>query len=97
MSREDAIRKGQAAQAMLESKDFNVALDTVRLQAYKGFASSQPEQKEQREGCYHLLRAIDALTENLKALVDNAKVEVHNAKLEEADALAKAKNQPLEE
>lgn len=97
MSRDDAIRKGQAAQALLESADFNIAIDSVRLVAYRGFANSEPEQKEQRESNYHLLRAIETLTDNLKALRDNAKLEMHKATLEEAEARAKANNQPDED
>lgn len=89
MSSEDAIRKGQAAKALLESADFSIALDSVRLQAYKGFANSAPEAKEDRESNYHLLRAVTQLTENLQALVANARVEEYKAARDQAAADAK--------
>lgn len=92
MSREDAIRKGQAAAALLASADFNIAIDTVRIDAFKGWANSDPTQKEQRENHYFLIQAINQLKLNLEALVSNARVEEHNAKREEAEAAAKANN-----
>jgi hypothetical protein len=80
---EEAIRKGQAAQALMDSADFNIALDAVRLQAFKGFAGSDPSEKDIREENYYLLKAVDKLKGNLQALVDNAKYEEHKAELAE--------------
>lgn len=83
MSNEDAIRKGQAAQALLDSADFNIALDTVRLAAFKGFANSAPSESSLREENYYLLQAIEKLTANLQALVANARFEEKKAERDE--------------
>jgi hypothetical protein len=79
MSAEDIIRKGAAAKALLESSDFNTAIDTVRLDAFKGWANSQPEEKGKREENYYLLQAIERLKDNLKALISSARLEEHKA------------------
>ena len=90
MSIEDALRKGQAAKALLENADFIVAIDTVRLEAFRGFASSQPAESKAREEFYYLLQATDKLKDNLKALVANAQFEIKKAERDEAEAAAKA-------
>lgn len=97
MSREDILRKGQAAKSLLDSADFSIAMDAVRLQAYKGFAASAPEEAAKREENYYLLQAISRLVENLEALVANARVEEYNAKREVAEAEAKAGLTPTDE
>jgi hypothetical protein len=96
MSSEDAIRKGQAAQALLENQDFNIAIDTVRLEAFKGFANSEPSEKDKREEHYYLLQAIEKLKNNLRALVANARFEEHKSMQAEADAQAKSDRAPIE-
>lgn len=92
MSKEDAVRKGQAAQALLESADFNIAVDTVRLEAFKGWASSEPSEAPKREEYYYLLQATDKLKDNLKALVSNAQFEIKKAEKHQAEAIAKDGN-----
>ena len=84
MSAEEAIRKGNAAKALLENEDFNTALDTVRLDAFKGWANSTPDQQQAREQNYYLIQAIERLKLNLNALVSNAQFELKKA--ERADA-----------
>jgi hypothetical protein len=81
----DAIRKGEAAKALLANEDFNIALDTVRLDAFKGWANSAPDETEKREQNYYLLQAIERLKENLNALVANAKFEAHKAEQSETE------------
>lgn len=90
MSSDDAIRKGQAAKALLENADFNIAIDTVRLEAFKGWAGSDSSEREKREEYYYLLQATDRLKDNLKALVTNARFEEHKIARDEAEAKAKA-------
>jgi hypothetical protein len=79
MTSEELIRKGVAAKALLENEDFNIALDTVRLDAFRGWSSSKPEEIQAREQNYYLLQAIERLKDNLQALVSNAQFEVHKA------------------
>lgn len=90
MSIEDAIRKGQAAQALLDSADFIIAIDTVRLEAFTGWAGSELSDASKREEYYYLLQATDKLKNNLKALVANARFEEKKAERNEAEAKAKA-------
>lgn len=92
MSVEDAIRKGYAAKALLESADFKLAMDTVRLEAFKGWASSKFDEAAKREEFFYLLQAVDKLKDNLQALVANARFEERKA--EDAEARAKVDNQP---
>jgi len=72
---EEIVRKGRAAQTLLENPDFILIMDTVRLKAYRDWAKTEPSQVTTREENYNLLRAIDALTENLESLVANARFE----------------------
>lgn len=80
---EDAIRKGQAAQALMQHPDFILVVDTVRLEAFRAIANSDPSQKEAREQAYYLLLATDKIKNNLDALVGNAKFEEEKARKEE--------------
>lgn len=79
MNIDDILKKGNAAKTLLENPDFNIALDAVRLQAYKGFANSEPEQAAKREEHYYLLRAVEMLRTNLETLVENANFEMKKA------------------
>lgn len=90
MANDDLIRKGYAAKAMLENSDFKIALDTVKVQAFRAWSQSAPADLAAREEHYNLLRAIDKLTDNLQALVDSGRIEEHNAEL-------KAKQQKTEQ
>jgi hypothetical protein len=69
----------------LRMKNFNIALDTVRLDAFKGWANSKPEEGATREQNYYLLQAIERLKENLTALVQNAKFEQHKVEISETE------------
>lgn len=86
MSAEDAIRKGNAAKALLENSDFNTALDVVRLQAFKEWSGSLPAENDKREQNYYLLQAIERLKDNLNALVANSKYEQHKADITQAES-----------
>ena len=94
MNAEDAIRKGAAAKALLENPDFKLALDTVRLEAFKGWAGSKPDEGTKREEFYYLLQATDKLKDNLNALVANARFEERKAEDAEARAKVENPNQP---
>lgn len=85
MSQEEAIRKGNAAKALLENPDFNIAIDAVRLQAFKAWASSDPAQQKEREENYYLLKGIEQLKDNLNALISNAKFEVMKIERDEKE------------
>lgn len=82
---DEAIRKGAAAKALLENEEFKIALDTVRLDAFKGWANSSPAETETREQNYYLLQAIERLKTNLNALVENAKFEANKAERDSKD------------
>jgi len=79
MTREDLIKRGHAAKALLENSDFILAMDTVRLDAFKGWAGSIPSQNAEREEQYYLLQAVDKLKNNLEALSSSARFEEHKA------------------
>lgn len=87
------IRKGQAAQALLDSPDFIAVMDVVCLDAFRGWSGTQPEQKTEREEFYYLLLAVEKLKANLAALASNARFEELKA-AKEAEAKAKAQPQP---
>ena len=93
MDKEEMLRKGRAAQSLLESADFISVMDVVRLDAFRGWSCTQPEQRTEREEFYYLLLAAEKLKANLTALASNARFEELKA-AKEAEAKAKAQPQP---
>lgn len=85
MSVQDRIAKGQAAKELMESPTYILAIDTVRIDAFRTITTSKPEEKQAREDAYYLLLATSKLKENLDALVANASFE--EAKLRNSEAL----------
>ena len=79
MDKAEIIRKGEAAKSLLENPDFELALETVRVQAFTDWANSKPEDKEEREEKYYLLQAVAKVKENLQILADGAYKEKFDA------------------
>lgn len=75
MNKEELKRKGEAAKTLLENPDFLLAMDTVKLQAFRDWSNSKPDETARRDENYYLLQAVTKLTENLEALAANARFE----------------------
>lgn len=81
---EKMIQLGWAAKALSEDDNFKVFMDSVRVDAYKEWSTSKPEETQKREDAYNLLRAIDQLKNNMDILAGNSAFEEKKAAIDEA-------------
>lgn len=75
MDKTELRQKSYAAKALLENSDFKLAMETVRLQAFRDWSNSKPDENNLREEQYYLLQAIAKVTENLQSLADNITID----------------------
>lgn len=66
MSEELALKRGTAAEALLETEAFTVAINELYNQHLAVITSSKPEEKEKRELAFFAIRALQDVTAELK-------------------------------
>lgn len=66
MSEELALKRGTAAEVLLETEAFTVAIDELYNQHLAVITSSKPEEKEKRELAFFAIRALQDITAELK-------------------------------
>lgn len=75
MPDQEIINKGRAAAELLNSDCFKQVMASLRVDAFKNWAGSQPTDKEGREQMYMLQLALSHLENRLGAAVDNGRIE----------------------
>lgn len=90
MANEMMIRAGAAAKYLRESPEFKMFLEATRVDAFQGWAATQPEQKAEREEFYYLLMAIEKLNAKLTSTEQVGRQEEIKLAQEEAKAKADA-------
>ena len=71
---DDAIRKGQKANQLMQDEVFSAVLEKMKNDQYWVFESSKPEESAKRELAWSMLKAIDNFRLEATKMVDNGKV-----------------------
>jgi hypothetical protein len=71
---DDAIRKGQKANQLMQDEVFSAVLEKMKNDQYWVFESSKPEESAKRELAWSMLKAIDNFRLEVTKMVDNGKV-----------------------
>jgi predicted FMN-binding regulatory protein PaiB len=71
---EDALRKGQKANQLVNDEVFSAVLEKMRNDQYWVFESSKPEETAKRELAWSMLKAIENFRIEVTKMVDNGKV-----------------------
>lgn len=74
-SSDEIINLGDAAQSLILSNPFKVALESLRYEGSQNWMKSKPEDQVLREDMYYLCVAISFIEERLQAMINNAKME----------------------
>lgn len=81
------IRLGNIARSLKDNEEFKIFTEAMRVETYKGWASTQPEQSKEREEFYYLLLAIEKLNAKLSSMEQSGRME--QSRLDAEDAKAK--------
>ena len=62
----DLSQQGRAAEALLENKTLNKALNEMKQNAHLHIEQSEPQENEKRENLYRFIKTISAFEQQLK-------------------------------
>jgi hypothetical protein len=71
---DDAVRKGQKANQLMQDEVFSAVLEKMRNDQYWVFESSKPEESVKRELAWSMLKAIENFRIEVTKMIDNGKV-----------------------
>jgi hypothetical protein len=86
MTREELIRRGEAARRLLNEPLALAALDEIAAECSVAWAASNPTDTTAREDAYRLQRCVALVRQKLETWTANAAVERENAALRLAEA-----------
>lgn len=77
----DREEKARRAKELLDDPVLSEALDTIRGVHTSRWASTSPEDTQGREICWHRLKAVDDLREEIRSVARGLEVEAHNRRI----------------